>query len=75
MQNIQVQGTSVPALGFGTAGLTGDACVEGVRHAIELGYRQIDTARMYANENRPMHAGQASHRFYRTVSPSEFRNQ
>jgi diketogulonate reductase-like aldo/keto reductase len=50
MQNIRVQGTSVPALGFGTAGLTGNTCVEGVRHAIELGYRQIDTARMYANE-------------------------
>ena len=47
---LKIQGDSVPALGFGTAGLTGEACVEAVRHALEIGYRHIDTARMYANE-------------------------
>lgn len=45
-----VQGERVPALGFGTYLLKGDDCVEGVRHALELGYRHIDTAQSYENE-------------------------
>jgi 2,5-diketo-D-gluconate reductase B len=40
----------MPALGFGTWQLTGRACREGVADAIEVGYRHIDTARMYKNE-------------------------
>jgi 2,5-diketo-D-gluconate reductase B len=47
---IEIQGTSVPAVGFGTWQITGRACVEAVRDALELGYRHIDTARAYANE-------------------------
>ena len=47
---IEVQGERVPAMGFGTWQLTGDDAREGTRHAIELGYRQIDTAQMYGNE-------------------------
>ena len=47
---LTVQGTQIPKLGFGTWELTGDACAEGVRDALELGYRHIDTARMYGNE-------------------------
>ena len=47
---LQIRGERVPALGFGTAGLTGQACVEAVRDALEIGYRHIDTARVYANE-------------------------
>ena len=45
-----VQGTDVPALGFGTYKLLGDACERGVQHALELGYRHIDTAQAYGNE-------------------------
>ncbi len=45
-----VQGTSVPALGFGTFRLPGDDCREGVEHALEIGYRHIDTAQGYHNE-------------------------
>lgn len=45
-----VQSESVPALGFGTYLLKGAACVTGVRHALELGYRHIDTAQSYENE-------------------------
>ena len=45
-----IQGESVPALGFGTYKLKGDACRTGVTHALELGYRHIDTAQMYGNE-------------------------
>lgn len=50
MQSITVQGESVPALGFGTWPLTGEACVRGVEHALALGYRHIDTAQGYRNE-------------------------
>jgi 2,5-diketo-D-gluconate reductase B len=47
---VEIQGTRVPAIGLGTWQLTGAACVEGVRDALELGYRHIDTARAYGNE-------------------------
>lgn len=50
MEHVIVQGHEVPALGFGTWELTGAEGVEGTRHAIELGYRQIDTAQIYENE-------------------------
>ncbi|MFB6105908.1 MAG: aldo/keto reductase [Halobacteriaceae archaeon] len=43
--------TDVPPLGFGTYKLTDhDECVESVRHALEIGYRHVDTAQMYRNE-------------------------
>lgn len=45
-----IQGTPVPALGFGTWPLKGPECREAVRDALAVGYRHIDTARMYANE-------------------------
>lgn len=51
MEQLSVQGHQVPAVGFGTWELTGDDGVEGVRHALELGYRQIDTAQIYDNES------------------------
>ncbi|HEY1538058.1 MAG TPA: aldo/keto reductase [Solirubrobacteraceae bacterium] len=47
---IEVQDVEIPKLGFGTWQLTGADCVVAVRDALELGYRHIDTARMYANE-------------------------
>jgi 2,5-diketo-D-gluconate reductase B len=47
---IEIQGTSVPAVGLGTWQLTGAACVEAVSDALELGYRHIDTARVHRNE-------------------------
>jgi 2,5-diketo-D-gluconate reductase B len=50
MHTVEIQGEAVPALGFGTWQIEGDAAREGVRHAIELGYRHIDTAQVYGNE-------------------------
>jgi 2,5-diketo-D-gluconate reductase B len=50
MLEIEVQGLRVPALGFGTWQLSGDQAREATRHALELGYRQIDTAQAYGNE-------------------------
>lgn len=50
MKDIAVKGTRVPALGLGTWALSGRACYDAVRAALELGYRHIDTAEMYGNE-------------------------
>lgn len=50
MNYISVQGEQVPALGFGTWQLNGDEAREATRHALEIGYRQIDTAQAYRNE-------------------------
>jgi 2,5-diketo-D-gluconate reductase B len=47
---VEVQGTRVPVIGFGTWLLTDEDAAEGVRDALEIGYRQIDTARAYENE-------------------------
>ena len=50
MRFVDLHGTAVPALGFGTYKLTGDTCREGVLDALALGYRHIDTAQIYGNE-------------------------
>jgi 2,5-diketo-D-gluconate reductase B len=49
-ETIEVRGVSVPRLGFGTWLIEGDDATEAVRDALEIGYRQIDTARAYGNE-------------------------
>lgn len=43
-------GTEMPQIGLGTWKLRGDDAVRVVREAIELGYRHIDTASSYGNE-------------------------
>ena len=43
-------GARMPALGFGTYLLTGDACRSAVLAALRAGYRHIDTAAGYLNE-------------------------
>ena len=40
----------MPVLGFGTWQLSGEICCGAVKKALETGYRHIDTAEMYANE-------------------------
>lgn len=47
-----VQGVEVPTLGYGTWQLTGSDCEQGVEHALRSGYRHVDTAQMYENEDR-----------------------
>src|SRR3954447_6330517 len=49
-ETIEIQGTRVPRLGFGTWQIEGSDATEAVRDALEIGYRQIDTARAYGNE-------------------------
>jgi 2,5-diketo-D-gluconate reductase B len=50
MEHLQSQGISLPRLGLGTFRLQGDACRAAVESALGLGYRHIDTAEMYGNE-------------------------
>ena len=40
----------IPKIGFGTAPLKGDEAYQAVKTAIEVGYRHIDTAQIYMNE-------------------------
>jgi diketogulonate reductase-like aldo/keto reductase len=49
---LDVQGARIPRLGFGTWLLEGDDAYDGVRDALEIGYRHIDTARAYENEQQ-----------------------
>lgn len=42
--------TAIPAIGLGTWQMKGKECVEGVKQALDLGYRHVDTAQMYKNE-------------------------
>ena len=41
---------SLPSFGLGTFRLQGQAVIDSVRHALQLGYRAIDTAQIYGNE-------------------------
>ena len=51
MQQIAVDGTTVPALGFGTSGMdTDDERYRVVSAALDAGYRHVDTAQMYESE-------------------------
>lgn len=49
--NRTFNGGSIPALGFGTYELMGKECVDAVEFVLETGYRHIDTARFYQNED------------------------
>lgn len=51
MEHLEIHGERIPAIGFGTARLREEEGVESVRHALETGYRHIDTAQMYRNES------------------------
>ena len=42
---------NIPALGLGTSALQGQSAYASVRHALDVGYRHLDTAQMYRNES------------------------
>jgi 2,5-diketo-D-gluconate reductase A len=43
-------GTEIPQLGFGVFQIPPEDTAEAVRHALEVGYRHVDTAKAYENE-------------------------
>lgn len=59
MDSIKTQNVNIPRLGFGTFRMPGGGCQPVVESALEVGYRHIDTAAMYENEN-PVGAAIAS---------------
>lgn len=48
--SILKNGIHIPKIGLGTYKLTGNEGQQAIQNAIEMGYRHIDTARMYGNE-------------------------
>jgi len=51
MEHLQTQGISLPRLGLGTFRMQSEVCRAAVESALALGYRHIDTAEMYGNED------------------------
>lgn len=51
MEHAEVRGVDVPKVGFGTATMKGEECREAVEDALNQGYRHVDTAQMYGNED------------------------
>jgi 2,5-diketo-D-gluconate reductase B len=50
MNMVEANGARIPALGLGTMTLKDAVCVEAVKTALRLGYRNLDTAERYGNE-------------------------
>ncbi|MBR1221350.1 aldo/keto reductase [Bradyrhizobium sp. U87765 SZCCT0131] len=51
MTHLLTQGIRLPRLGLGTFRMQGDTCRAAVESGLALGYRHIDTAEMYGNED------------------------
>jgi len=60
MQYIELYEARVPVIGLGTWDLRGEICQRAVLSALNLGYRHIDTAQSYANEEEIGKALQSS---------------
>jgi 2,5-diketo-D-gluconate reductase A len=54
-------GTPLPAIGFGTWPMSGRECVDAVTSALDAGYRLVDTAVNYGNEEEVGQAVRESH--------------
>ncbi|WP_236597685.1 aldo/keto reductase [Paraburkholderia kirstenboschensis] len=50
MEALKTERIELPRVGFGTFRMPRDGCPPVVESALELGYRHIDTAKMYQNE-------------------------
>lgn len=50
MMYASIQGEEVPVIGMGTYKMEGEACTKAVESALDLGYRHVDTAEGYENE-------------------------
>jgi len=75
---LSINNVQVPALGLGTYLLTGREGEKAIEQALHLGYRHIDTAEMYGNEqevgNAIKHSGVPRHEIFITtkVWPANF---
>jgi len=49
MKTFKLGSQQIPAIGFGTWKLTSTVCSDSVKMALDIGYRHIDTADIYAN--------------------------
>lgn len=52
IEYVNVKGEKVPALGLGTWQIEGKRCEKAVKNALNIGYRHIDTAQAYGNEQQ-----------------------
>ena len=52
MQTVTAHGAAIPVIGFGTWRLSGETCARAVADALRAGYRHIDTAAAYGNEDQ-----------------------
>ncbi len=52
MQSVTAHGATIPVIGFGTWNISGEVASRSVAEAIRIGYRHIDTAAGYRNEDR-----------------------
>ena len=50
MNVVEAKGARIPAMGLGTMSLKEQVCIDTVKTALKLGYRHLDTAERYGNE-------------------------
>jgi 2,5-diketo-D-gluconate reductase B len=50
MQTVTAHGAAIPAIGFGTYGMSQEPLVLTLRAAFDAGIRHVDTAQVYRNE-------------------------
>jgi 2,5-diketo-D-gluconate reductase B len=50
MNVVEANGAHIPAIGLGTMTLKEQVCIDAIKAALRLGYRHLDTAERYGNE-------------------------
>lgn len=50
MNVVEANGARIPTIGLGTMTLKEQACIDAIKTALRLGYRHLDTAERYGNE-------------------------
>jgi len=50
MNVVEANGARIPAIGLGTMTLKEQVCIDAIKTALRLGYRHLDTAERYGNE-------------------------
>jgi diketogulonate reductase-like aldo/keto reductase len=50
MNVVEANGARIPAIGLGTMTLKEQVCIDAIKAALRLGYRHLDTAERYGNE-------------------------